>query len=80
MTDIKSAIKQLSPDVSFVTDDLMADLARFKATAEDDNTYDLAKIKMIALSKAGLISHTSRGFYMITDFGEAMINASTSTA
>lgn len=59
--------------IDFITDEYIKDLVRFNETTEDDNSYDLPKIKILALRKAGLVAHTSAGVYMLTDFGVAIL-------
>ena len=58
------------------TDELWA-LERFQETTDDSEGYDVPKRMMRRLAEIGVVYHTSRGIYGITQFGHAVLNSAT---
>lgn len=63
----------------FITQKHCDDLIRVNECFDDGQEYDLPKTDMVNLAKAGLVSHTSRGIYMITGLGYHILYAIQST-
>lgn len=77
MNDAKHAVGRsgLSAGLAaFVTEQHINDLKRFAETCEDNEGYDVPKIRMIAMMKCGLVARTTRDIYMTTDFGEYILD------
>ncbi len=49
-------------------------LERFNETCEDGEGYDVPKQMMKRLAEIGVVNHTSRGIYFITEFGRAILS------
>ncbi len=56
-----------------ITRDEVQALERFKETSDDGEGYDVPKPMMRKLSEIGLVYHTSRGIYGLTDFGHTVL-------
>jgi hypothetical protein len=65
----------------FIADQHIQDLMKIKGVYDDDD-FDfntLPKIRTISLAKTGLISYVSAAVWMITDFGNAVLEHSNRT-
>lgn len=58
-----------------LTPDEMVALLRFCETCDDGQGYDVPKPMMKRLARVGVVNHSSGGFYEITEFGDAVIDA-----